>query len=755
MEKVYDQKEFILWLLQQANTSSDFEYNVRIITDSNPKLFVSNGTTYLKLNTDYKTVAFKRVTGAPNGQQTIRVNKGKAEKLSSRLREFNLLSQSPRDIDWVDVSQKIKYPSQVIAPGPANSPGDTRTANNSHSHHSHPFSSSPDDSHPLFNTIQQKIKHLENRLSAKDAEIAELKSNVDMLMIRLGILQQQGFPRQQSISPTPSTFPASSFSLNPFQSLHPTLPPPPLLSTTPPPPPSPHHPSTLRIDKGKRTRPEDMNITYQANKIHLPNPTPISTPVPTPTLPSLLPSSSTQNYYSDILPPAENSQLEEESPSGGSVLRSIDDGDDLLDVYSDVFEGFELGGSSYNEYSMESESQHHSSDFAHNACAYSHADYLWLKQSNSEVIVSLSFQYGIGFIYSKFKLPPTWKHREFSSSSSLGYEEPSKSMKASRLAVTSRAFAAFVAKGRLEHLKTLRNVDGGRRSWLYDSIIPTCTIGVSMPLVLLDASKIEEKRRDKAFEKYQEIWEEARSEIKTDKSVGIIGSPIEGIGLCLSIDAIHRLALEKYFIGFPIDGENKERIKRIDEYKEKGYYPVPCWINNLSMNECLSTGKEEYESKFKAACAGLSKKVKEEVKEGRKEVLDILSEQYSSFSTDLDEVSAKIYNLQFNATLEKINQQVHFQNIENINYSLKEKIIQQHLQLHEYGRSQSKIMEVLCSDRKFKKYFISSSTTADEDDGDDLSQHNSSNNPSIIDNDEDEDDGDDDIDESIIMGRLR
>ena len=391
------------------------------------------------------------------------------------------------------------------------------------------------------------------------------------------------------------------------------------------------------------------------------------------------------------------------------------------------------------------------SDFAHNACAYSYSDYIWMKLSKSELIVSLSYVYGIGFFYSKFTLPASWND------ANPPPTQENKMMKASRLAVTSKAFAAFVAKGRLEQysrmyeqaMKNQANEDHpgrgkgrtGGEEWVYDSIIPTCTIGVSMPLVLLEPSKILEKIQDKNYEAYKEIFEVAlTTEIKVDKSVGIIGSPIEGIGLCLPIDSILELNLGKYFIGFPIDDNKK--IHRIDEYKEKGYFPVPCWINSLSMEGCLSTSKRVYENKFKIACSGLSKQLKEELQE---ETSLILSEQYSSFLTEMDEYTSKLYDLQFTMSIEKLNNQLLFENIQNENQALKDRLRYQHRELLALSEKQNQLVAILSNDHRFKHHFETYNENENDEEELDLDSTYS-----LI-----RDDVDLDIDEGFLLDRMK
>ena len=626
----FDHKEFILWILKlETNPFPALaEILVELIptNDVKPMIFISNGKTGVRLNTDVTpSVVFPRYE---RESPIIRVSKEQADKLLKLLVKHLLpvkhLLQGKR-IDWDVIANIIKRPPSL----------------------------------PNVDGTDQRILRLEERLNEKDEQIADLQNQINNLMQLLGFTQSAHFtstpaPFTQTPIVTPSTV------QTPALSIPSTVPAPapstfsPTLSLQPPRPAlASLVPFTQPLIRPAAPAPSVASVPIipstvvpPAGRVDLPPPS-VPTSSPQPPLPQSGESifgnlniglkRERESYQDDSLPPSKS-----QSGSGMDMSESSNIFDNFSDVdWNDIF-----GTSNFNN------------DFAHNACAYSYSDYVWMKESKSELVVSLSYVYGIGLFYSKFKLPPNWKNSpSISSNTSMA--------NAFRVTVTSRAFAAFVAKGRLEQFsriyrQSLLSKDDGEdganfRNWVYDSIIPTCTTGVSMPLVLLDPTIIQQFINNKDYEPFREIFIAAESEIKTDKTVGIIGSPIEGIGLCLSISAIRELHLEKYFVGFPIDGENKDKIKRIEEYKEKGYYPVPCWIDS-TMEKCLAMSMHECENKLRIACAGISKQMKEEIEESRMETLEILSDQYSSFSTDLDEHTSKLYELQFVMALE--NQQM-------------------------------------------------------------------------------------------------
>ena len=104
--------------------------------------------------------------------------------------------------------------------------------------------------------------------------------------------------------------------------------------------------------------------------------------------------------------------------------------------------------------------------------------------------------------------------------------------------------------------------------------ISVCLSGITSPLVLLDAEQIQLAKELSKNSCDNNIFDHAITEISTDKSVGIVGSPVAGIGICMKYADIVRYHLLPHFVGYPVD-ESKYECVRVMGFKA---FNVPCLV---------------------------------------------------------------------------------------------------------------------------------------------------------------------------------
>ena len=192
------------------------------------------------------------------------------------------------------------------------------------------------------------------------------------------------------------------------------------------------------------------------------------------------------------------------------------------------------------------------SDYAHVASAETKDDYLWMKNKgkDTELVVALRYTEEFGFLYSRY-------YREDYHTS---------------INVTSKAYVAKFAKGKSEYLRNHSD------TWRYQSLVPTCTIGVSCPTIITSTEKLDKlKLKYSNDEKLSKIYENAITSIKLDRSVGIVGCPGEGVAVLVPKEKIVEEGLKMYFIGFPLLTLKPEPLHK---------QLIPCWIvNSNQMDE--------------------------------------------------------------------------------------------------------------------------------------------------------------------------
>src|SRR3990167_2807584 len=176
-----------------------------------------------------------------------------------------------------------------------------------------------------------------------------------------------------------------------------------------------------------------------------------------------------------------------------------------------------------------------------NASAETKADFDWFNSFHCDMIVSLKYDDNIGWLYSK----PTF---DFTQSTKLSVASKHSLKKDDPLNITTN-------------------------SWKCK--IQACLSGIVTPLVLLDNDQI--RKAKEMFKNH--IFDFAISELATDRSVGIVNSPIAGIGICLKYDDIDANNLFPHLLGFPID--SKPELATLEAHMGlQGLFTVSCIINS-------------------------------------------------------------------------------------------------------------------------------------------------------------------------------